>query len=190
MASTILRFEPNVPEIISLKFSEGKECESKISGDPQLYYTLSDGRSTYVSPEFGDRIRELGIRAGQPIEVVKRQRRGRPAEWEIRRVENMTTQQQQPAASLAPRGGAANSATEPARSGDRTQQQQQQTQNNAGAPMGPVALQLMSAIAAAIDACVESEFYAAGRGLTLTWQPEDVRALAITAFIQSQREAR
>lgn len=44
-----LVLEPNVPQEIALKFPTGKIVESQYSEEKQVYFSLADGRSMYVS---------------------------------------------------------------------------------------------------------------------------------------------
>jgi hypothetical protein len=83
----VLRFEANVPELIALQFSEGKEMTSQYDnpdGSPrkQYLFTLVDGRRAFVPPIVADKIRDAGIGARQPFEICKRVK-GSVTRWEV-----------------------------------------------------------------------------------------------------------
>jgi hypothetical protein len=67
-----VKFSTNIPEILSLAFSEGKPVQSQYNGD-QVMFTLTDGRKMYVAPFVAEKIAAAGIRANQPFEICKRE---------------------------------------------------------------------------------------------------------------------
>src|SRR5580658_3019841 len=77
------KFTPaiDVPEIIALKFAQGKPVRSQITGESQILLTLTDNRPWYVSVFIADRLREAGIEAREQIEVTKVGRG--PDDWAI-----------------------------------------------------------------------------------------------------------
>lgn len=87
MGANPVRFEPNVPQVIALAFSEGKEIESqfpKPDGSPsyQVLFTLVDGRRAFLPPVAAQKIKEAGITARVPFEICRRQS-GQQTRWEI-----------------------------------------------------------------------------------------------------------
>jgi hypothetical protein len=69
----IIRFNTNVPVEVRLRSIEGKAVESKFGG-MQHMFTAEEG-AFYVSEVVGqivtDQCRKLGIRPGEPIDIVK-----------------------------------------------------------------------------------------------------------------------
>jgi hypothetical protein len=83
----VLRIEPNVPQVIALAFSEGKERESQFKnpdGSPKFDYlfTLVDGQRVYLPQIAAEKIRAAGITARMPFQITKRQN-GNNTRWEI-----------------------------------------------------------------------------------------------------------
>jgi hypothetical protein len=77
-------FMPNRPELVALKYREGKTVEGRF-GDQQ-YYTLTDGRCMYVDMEVAAKINLLGPRVGQQFEICKywTGRKGDKPQWDVR----------------------------------------------------------------------------------------------------------
>jgi hypothetical protein len=76
-----LKLEINIPQVIALQFSEGKEVESQYTGT-QVMYTLTDGRRWYVAPFVAQKITAAGVAAKMPFQACKRQH-GKTVEIEI-----------------------------------------------------------------------------------------------------------
>ena len=65
------KFAPSfVPEAIALKFAEGKPVHSSFTGD-QIMFTLSDDRKWFADLYVGQKIAELGVEPGQVFEAYK-----------------------------------------------------------------------------------------------------------------------
>ena len=69
--SRIVRFSTNVPEIVAIKFRDGKEVEGRFGA--QWMYSLADGRQMYVAPIVAERIGQLEIQPGELFSVCKRE---------------------------------------------------------------------------------------------------------------------
>jgi hypothetical protein len=169
------KFAPaiDVPEIIALKFAQGKPVTSQITGESQVLLTLTDNRPWYVSTFIADRLREAGIEAREQIEVTKVGRG--PNDWAIVPLE------------AHPGEGSALSAA-PAAIAQTPQQvpppEPDQTRKLTGA-----ALCMMSAMCAAVDAIVETHAYATRHGIGLTFSEESVRCIGLSIYISACREA-
>jgi hypothetical protein len=89
MALQKIRFQTNVPLELSLKFTEGKLCDSQF-GDPQYMFTTIDERVLFVAEKVAQKIHGMHLKPGEPIDVCKAEvdygngRKG--IEWQIRRV--------------------------------------------------------------------------------------------------------
>jgi hypothetical protein len=77
----VLKLETNIPQVIALQFSEGKEVDSQYTGT-QVLFSLVDGRRWYVAPFVAEKIRAAGVAARMPFQVCKRQI-GKSIEFEI-----------------------------------------------------------------------------------------------------------
>jgi len=169
------KFAPpiDVPEIIALKFAQGKPVRSQITGESQVLLTLTDGRPWYVSTFIADRLREAGIEAREQIEVTKVGRG--PDDWAI--------------VPLTAHPGEGSAPSAPAAIAQTSQQvppappEPDQTRKLSGA-----ALCMMSAMCAAVDAIVETRAYATRRGIGLTFSEESVRAIGLSIYIAACRD--
>jgi hypothetical protein len=66
-----LVLEPNVPQIIALKFRTGKEVRSQYSETPETYFTLVDGRGAYFSQAVTHSIANLELGEREPFYICK-----------------------------------------------------------------------------------------------------------------------
>ena len=83
----IIRFETNVPQTIRLKYAEGREVEGQF-GAQFLHSVLPEGQ-VYFAPIVEDKLRELGVKDGETVEVCKREVRvdgKKRTEWQVSRV--------------------------------------------------------------------------------------------------------
>ena len=82
----MLRFELNVPVDVALQSEDGVVIAGRY-GD-RVIYTLNDSRTMYVAPFVAQRIRELGIRAGESFKICKRHvktGRSKTVDWLVER---------------------------------------------------------------------------------------------------------
>src|SRR4029079_11129553 len=86
-----LKFETNVPNELRLRSIAGELVESQFGG--MQYRFITDAGAFYVSEAVGailhDRFEKLGVTAGEPVEICKREisRNGRKSiQWEVARV--------------------------------------------------------------------------------------------------------
>src|SRR5579872_571253 len=86
-----VRFRPNIPEELSLKYLDGKEVANKFDrGAKQIMFTAEDGRKVYLYPNAAATISELGIGRGEPFSICKRHtiEAGKPqVQWEVKRID-------------------------------------------------------------------------------------------------------
>jgi hypothetical protein len=170
-----LQLRVNVPEVIALQFTEGKEVESNFNGT-EVLYSLEDGRSWYVHPSVARKIDALSLGKGEPFEVVKTEAPNKKGfVFDVKHVAH------------APQAAALPS-VETRQSGSLTAAQvvhtvQQNTNMTATQRM-------MGSLAAAIDAIAEAQDYATRKGLRITFTAEDVRAVANTLYIDASKGGR
>jgi hypothetical protein len=86
-----LRFETNVPNELRMRTLTGELVDSQFGA--QQYRFLTEAGAFYVSESVGmilhDRFAALGVKAGEPIEITKREvsRNGRKSiQWEVARI--------------------------------------------------------------------------------------------------------
>lgn len=124
---------------------------------------LQGGKVAFFPIEVYRRIEALGLAAGEPLEVTRR--RGLfGSEWELKKGAATTT---------APSGGSANTHPEPIRT--------------PAAIATPQSERLLVNLYAVLSAVATAEQYAITRGRPIQFSPEDIRALAISGFIEQGR---
>jgi hypothetical protein len=175
----ILKFAVGETELLALR-GAGVNVQGKFG--PQVEFNTTDGRTFWLdegpASDVERELQELGVRPGTPFQITKHKASKGTGFW-------YTVQ----------RTGAANDAgghNVPGRGNvaQGTAAALPQTRFAASpdkdtptvAPIAPASTKLMAAMCSLIDAMTEAHAYALRRGLTLT--TEDLRALAVTAFIQ------
>jgi hypothetical protein len=181
-------FQTNVPVTAALAYPDGMKVEGRY-GD-QVMYSLIDGRVMYVPPIVRDKLVELGIHQNDPFSICKAEQRDgnrRYIEWAVKRIppEQPDTGDPVHAASRPPAVvPAAPSVAVPGNGNGKP------NGKTAGASNGSHAGQasLRSALSASIDAAIEAERYATEHGLSVRFGSEDLRAMALSLFIQYARD--
>jgi hypothetical protein len=180
-------FQTNVPVTAALAYPDGMKVEGRY-GD-QVMYSLVDERVMYVPPIVRDKLVELGIRQNDPFSICKAEQRDgnrRSIQWTVKRIPP-----EQPSASdpvhagspLPPLASATPGVTVPSNGNGKP------NGKTAAASNGSHVAQAMlrSALAASIDAAIEAEHYATEHGLSVRFGSEDLRAMALSLFIQNAR---
>jgi len=85
MASSILKFAPNIPQTVSLKFPTGRHVNGHYG--EQVMYSLESGSIMYVPIIVEKKLAELAVKKGQPVEICKAQENGK-TEWQVSRAED------------------------------------------------------------------------------------------------------
>lgn len=172
-----LQLRTNVPEVIALQFTTGKEVESNFNGT-EILYSLEDGRSWYVHPSVARKIDALSLGKGEPFEVTKTEAPDRKGfSYEVKHL-NQSPVQPAYQAAVPP------SVTSTRQNGTVTAQVVHTATQNTN----PTTTQrMMSALCASIEAIAEAQEYATSKGLRVTFTAEDVRAVANTLFIQATK---
>ncbi len=67
-----LVLDPNVPQLIALRFRNGKVVDSRFGDEKQVYFSLVDGRSAYLSLGVSQSINNLGLGDQEPFYICKR----------------------------------------------------------------------------------------------------------------------
>ena len=71
-APSKLMLQPNVPELIALKYPTGKICDSRFGDEKQVYFGLVDGRSAYLSPGVANKIYGLQLGNREEFYICKK----------------------------------------------------------------------------------------------------------------------
>lgn len=207
MAQKIV-FQPNAPVEVALKFPHGKNVRG-FYGE-QVLFTATDDRIFYLDPEpasdIETRIRELGIRTGEPFRLTKiKHQRGGGISFRVDRVANETDlertltrsiaaqekrrasvpfREQTPTAIRAPQ-------IEPAAAKDQQEIQPGSDHNAAHNASGISRTGAMvAAMCAAVDAVLETQVYAARKGLGVTFSEESVRAIGLSIYSSACKDGR
>jgi hypothetical protein len=165
-----IAFQTNVPVSVALAYADGVPVEGRF-GD-QIMYTLADERVMYVPPIVRSKLVELGIQPREPFTICKAERKEgnrRFIEWPVNKENNSDC--------LPP---------------PETPKVNGQTNGGPDAPKpsnGHAAVSnLQQALASSIDAAIAAEQYAAAKGFSVRFGSEDLRAMALSLFIQGARE--
>ena len=164
-----IAFQTNVPVTVALAYADGLQVEGRF-GD-QILYTLADERVMYVPPVVRTKLVELGIQPREPFTICKAERKEgnrRFIEWQVNKESNSDDLPPSEAPSV---NGKTNGHLTPKPSNGH-----------------PAMSQLAQALESSIDAAIAAEQYAAAKGSSVGFGSEDLRAMALSLFIQGARE--
>src|SRR5271166_3610086 len=180
-------FEANVPVTATLAYADGLKVQGRF-GD-QVMYSLTDGRVMYVPPVVRDKLVELGIRQHEPFAICRAERgegNRRFVDWVV-----------QPEGSAAPPQivtAHGNMPGSPMNGDNGARVRPNGNGNGNGKPAsaptksGTAETALRVALTASIDAALAAEQYASAHGLSIRFGSEDLRAMALSLFIQHARD--
>jgi hypothetical protein len=171
-----LQLRTNVPEVIALQFTTGKEVESQFGG-PEVLYSLEDGRSWYVHPAVARKIDALSLGKGEPFEVVKLEApSGKGFTFDVKHVAHHAPQ------------AAALPSVETRQNGTTAQVVVHTTaQQNSNSP---AAQRMLAAFAVAVEALAETQSALNRRGLGITLTSDNLTSCALSIFINNCKEGR
>jgi hypothetical protein len=182
-------FEANVPVTAALAYADGLKVQGRF-GD-QVMYSLTDGRVMYVPPVVRDRLMELGIRQNERFAICRAERRDgnrRLVDWVVHAE----------GSAAPPPSATAHSETlgSPANGDDGARLKSNGNGNGNGngksastpTRSGTAEAALRAALKASIDAALAAEQYASAHGLSIRFGSEDLRAMALSLFIQHARD--
>jgi hypothetical protein len=178
-------FEANVPVAATLAYADGLKVQGRF-GD-QIMYSLTDGRVMYVPPIVRDKLVELGIRQNESFAICRAERREgnrRFVDWVVQ-PEGSAAATQSATANSDAHGSPVN--------GDNSARVRPNGNGNGKsasmpASAGTAERALRAALTASIDAALEAEQYASAHGLSIRFGSEDLRAMALSLFIQHARD--
>jgi hypothetical protein len=197
MPRELVRFADNVPEVVKLAFDDGVPSEGKFG--PQFFFTWDDGRASYLDPDARAKLLAAGARKGDQVEIVKvagyitvAGARKKTTDWRVQRI---------PGPAAAPQMAKPEEAAPKPQShaGDQPHVSTNGNGNGAGKSNGNGHTEvpfvgtnhgqyLLSALVNTIDMCIAAEQYAKAKGRELRFDNQDIRAIAISFFIQHSRE--
>ena len=179
-------FEANVPVEAMLAYPDGLKVQGRF-GD-QVMYSLTDGRVMYVPPIVRDKLVELGIRQNEPFAICRAERREgtrRFVDWVV---------QPEGSTQSATANGDAHGSPANGDNGARIKSNGNGNGNGNGNPAsaptksGTAEAALRAALTTSIDAALAAEQYASAHGLSIRFGSEDLRAMALSLFIQHARD--
>lgn len=163
----IIRFEAGRPETVRLKYATGKEVQGR--GGPQFLFTTVDDRIFFVDPEVARSIQQCGVSGDEPVTITKYKGPKNTVNWDVRKA--VTGASPTPAPVVINQQDTTPAPTSIAETG----------------PITPMTAKLCACFMASVDAIAEAQRYCARKGLGVTFTNEDVRCVAISAFIQGER---
>lgn len=179
----VLKFDPNAPVEIALKFDGGKQVQSRIPDAPdQMLFSVVGGNTIYVPLHVAEQIAEQGIRKLELFSICKTVRNN-ITKWEVKRLNGETakTEPVQPQRALHTPATAHQNA--PA-----VDQGAQIHPNSTPIHHTVVSKIMASALIAAFDATEEAQRYAHSKGVDFEFGTEDIRAIANTIFIALSKD--
>jgi hypothetical protein len=201
--SNEVKLDYGVPQVVAFKFLQAKVFDGSFG--QRALFTLADDRRMWLDAEDGSEIerslREIGVQRGELVRLtkVKYPRGGGHAI----RVERVADSYAAPAPADDIAGQLERSVAIARTEGPQAFRRNAHVLPDAAPLASPVqsaaagvtsgdqftAARLTTAYLAAIDAVAEAQAYADKRGLKVTFGSDDVRATAISAFIQAEKAA-
>ncbi|GAC1509187.1 MAG: hypothetical protein NVS1B14_13100 [Vulcanimicrobiaceae bacterium] len=180
-----LRFAPNIPQRVALRTTTGKPAPSSIGAVDQVLYITTEGQAWYADLAIPKLLELHAIQPGEEFEVTMRKPGGaKPAYWTLEPLRADATDrrlEQQLAGSLAIARGGAPTSNVPAAPASQALPDRQQPDGNQSL-MRRLLVQAINDIAAA-------EAHARAIGIEdFAFSGEDVRAIAISCYIESNRQ--
>jgi hypothetical protein len=69
--SEIIRFQPNIPVRLTMKFDGTKPCKSKYNDEDQFMLTTTDGRIAFLTPYANSKLEAAGVKRGDDITITQ-----------------------------------------------------------------------------------------------------------------------
>jgi hypothetical protein len=165
---SIVRVKDNHSIKVSLKYISAIEKPAKGGIGYEYLYTLENGDGIYVSPQGHDEIKALRPQAGEPFLLSKRVQNGSVL-WGVERIET----EPDTAPGPKPMARAIATASVPIPPSLTTRESQR----------------IFTQLVATIEAAQAAEEFARSINFPVKFAPEDLRAMAISGFIEQSRRA-
>jgi hypothetical protein len=186
----LLELATNKPEVVALAYADGREYPSKIPGAPaQVMFTLVDGRRVFWPQPFAESLKSAGIAANVPFEVVKAEIAKGRTQLQFRPLSGGGRAVNAPASEAPTSKGTNNYSSPndipapPERLYTAPATRTAPPAAPEPTPITPRAACMCAAMMAAVDAVLETQAYAARKGLGLTFGEESVRAIGLSIYI-------
>lgn len=176
-----LKFEPNAPVTVALKYASGKHVTSKYFGGEQVMYSLLAGGVMYVPVIVEKQLQELNVKPGQPVEILKEQAEGQ-TRWTVKRIE----QARKPMAT-AQNGQAAARIVDEAENLDGPDISTNAETRDSVETIAERNLEL--ALRISISAAKKAEEFGQQIGKPIQFDKNDVRSMALTLVINGRGRA-
>ncbi len=168
--SKIIRIKDNHQLRVSLRYVTPKDAPRKNGGPAEFIYTLENGDVIFISAQGHQEIQSLKPLAGELFTLAKLRGQGNEITWTVERIPG----QPEPVPIHKPMA-AARSITP-------------------GVPMPPSlttpeSKRIFSQLVATIQACQAAEAFAKSINYEIKFGPDDLRAMAISGFIEQSRRA-
>src|SRR3954471_3126892 len=62
--SEIIKFQPNIPVRLTLKYGDTKPCKSRFSAEDQYMLSATDGRIAFLTPYCNSKLQAAGVQRG------------------------------------------------------------------------------------------------------------------------------
>jgi len=198
---TILRFQTNVPNEVSLESPQGVVVQGRY-GD-RMMFNLTDGQVMYVPPIVANKIEAEGIGPGEPFELCKSQVKTgqrRSIEWSVRRLDPEQAAREKPEMIVNPETQlesdlrasvaiAGKNGKQPA-TDDPPPNLPIEEENPPAKPAVQPLTKLESALKTAISAAHNAEKFGAEIGYVVRFDSDAIKSMAITVLINMNEGSR
>jgi hypothetical protein len=187
-------FQTNIPVEVALKYSEPKEVTSQFRDQPDYLFTLVDGRIMFLPRAASDKVLNLGVAPGEPIQVARVERvegRRKIQDWEVKRVfapGQFTGSAEMGATIPAPVQAI------PASNSQNASTHYPHSNGNGRAPISAATLSssreeaMAEAMQVAVRVLNQTKAYALKHGIEFKITERDVISLGCTVFINGSKE--
>lgn len=164
---SILKLENGKSIQLSLKYRQGTEVKSRYGNTPQVLFTLDNGDALYLPPVAADEIRSLNPDPGELFTILKTRNGSGADAYQVERVPLIFDP---------------NTPKPPARSLENVPTSKPSLTT-------PQSQQLFKQLVATIEATKAAEEFSVSIGRPVKFTEADVRAMAISGFIEMSRRA-
>jgi hypothetical protein len=180
-ASEIVKFQPNIPVVLTLRFDKAKPCKSQFSDEDQFMISAEGGKLAFIPPYANAKLEALGPRRGDDVSICKtvlQQGQRKRVDWIVERVE-ADSQPKPVAAPVAPVAAAPTPvpASQPCTTNSTPTVHEPRTQAE-------------DALMTSIAAMKAAEAYSIEIGWPIKFDKDDARLFASTILIGMQQGQR
>lgn len=182
-ANEVIKFQPNIPVILTLKFDGTKPCKSKINDEDQFMLSAEGGKLAFLSPYANSKLEAAGVKRGDTVSITRtvlKNGQRQTVDWVVAKVavEKVEADPRPAVATVAPAA--------PVPDASASQPTAVTSTTNVARPT----TQLENALFTAIMACKAAEAFSTAHGYPVKFDKDDVRTFATTVLIGDQKGAR